>query len=81
MVVGLRRPSGKDDDYGLDELEAEVSLLVNQKTNQPEDRYELSQDERAAGVRHAHPGRLRRVQKELERELSPPVISAAVRRH
>ena len=25
----------------LDELEAEVSLLVNQMTNQPEDRHEL----------------------------------------
>ena len=59
----------------LDELEAEVSLLVNQMTNQPEDRHELylqlrqKMDElRAFGM--PIPDDFVEFEKELEREFS-----------
>jgi hypothetical protein len=59
----------------LDELEAEVSLLVNQMTNQPEDRYELylqlrqkMNELRAFGM--PIPADFVEFEKELEREFS-----------
>jgi hypothetical protein len=59
----------------LDELVAEVSLLVNQMTNQPEDRYELylqlrqkMNELRAFGM--PVPADFVKFEEELEREFS-----------
>ena len=59
----------------LDELEAEVSLLINQMTNQPEDRHELylqlrqkMNELRAFGM--PIPTDFVELEKELEREFS-----------